>query len=499
MINRGIGTNQSAQARGLCLVFGASGYIGSHLVPRLVAEGVRVRACSRHPAVLEARGWQGVEIRAADVLAPETLPAVLEGVEVAYYLVHSMGAGRHFGRLDLEAAQNVAAAAARAGVRRIVYLGGLVPQDAASEHIVSRRDTGEVLRRGSVPVTEVRAGIIVGPGSAAFEVMRDLVFHLPVMVTPRWVRAKSPPIALDNLLVYLVRLPWIEETASRCFDAVGPETLSYAEMMRILAQTAGRRPPWIIPVPVLTPRLSSYWLRLVTSVPTSIARALIEGLKHDFQGDDTDLRRLVPQPLLGFREAVEAAFAIERECGVVSRWTEGVFVLRDRHIDYSYYAKRASGSAETRVDPAAVWRVVSSIGGDNRYYYLNSLWALREWMDWAVGGPGLRRGRRHPSEVRVGDQIDSWKVIGVEPERRLTLVFGMRAPGAGVLEFELCPRASGGTTLSATAYWHPAGVWGLLYWYSLEPAHRVIFTGLTREICRRAEQDISLARKAETA
>lgn len=475
--------------RGLCLVFGASGYIGSHLVPRLVAEGVQVRATSRDPRVLAARGWSGVEIVAADALVPQTLPPALEQVEVAYYLVHSMAAGRDFGRLDLEAARYFASAAAAAGVRRILYLGGLVPEDAASEHIVSRRDTGEVLRRGSVPVTEVRAGIIVGPGSAAFEVMRDLVFHLPVMVTPRWVQARSPPIALENLLTYLARVPWLEETAARRFDAAGPETLTYGEMMRILAETAGRRPPWIIPVPLLSPRLSSYWLRLVTSVPTRIARALIEGLRHDFEADDAELRRLVPQRLLGFREAVQAAFDIERRGGGVTRWTEGAFAVRNRHIDYGFYAKQASGSAETKAEPAAVWRLVAAIGGDNRYYYLNTLWSIREWMDWAIGGPGLKRGRRHAQAVRVGDQIDSWAVMGVEPERRLSLAFGMRAPGAGMLEFELDPLAAGGTRLTATAYWHPAGVWGLLYWYSLEPLHLILFKGLTREICRRAEQD----------
>lgn len=492
-------TSDSAElagaGKGRCLVFGASGYIGSHLVPRLIDEGLPVRAVSRHPEVLEARGWTGVEIRAADALAPETLPAVLEGVEVAYYLVHSMAAGRAFGRLDLEAARNFARAAAQAGVRRIVYLGGLVPEEAESEHIVSRRETGEVLRRGLVPVTELRAGIIVGPGSAAFEVMRDLVLHLPVMVTPRWVQAKSPPIALDNLLAYLVRVPWIEAAASRCFDAAGSETLTYGEMMRILAEVAGRRPPWIIPVPVLTPRLSSYWLRLVTSVPTNIARALIEGLRHDFHAEDAELRRLVPQRLLGFRESVETAFAIERGGGVVTRWTEGAFAVRERHIDYAYYAKQASGQAETWADPAAVWGVVSAIGGENRYYYLNSLWSIREWMDWAIGGPGLRRGRRHSREVRVGDRIDYWTVIGAEPERRLTLGFGMRAPGAGVLEFELEPRPKGGTRLRATIYWHPAGVWGLLYWLSLEPAHLLLLRGLPREICRRAERDAGAARR----
>ncbi len=475
------------QRPGRHLVFGASGYIGSNLVPRLLAEGIPVRAAARRVEALEARNWQGVEIRAADALDPESLDAVLEDIDTAYYLVHSMAAGRDFGRLDLEAARNFAAAAEQAGVRRIVYLGGLVPDDADSEHIISRRDTGAVLREGRTPVTELRAGIIVGPGSAAFEVMRDLVFHLPVMITPRWVRAKSPPIALENLLDYLVRVPQFDASAGRIFDAVGPETLTYEEMMRVVADVAGIRGPRILPVPVLTPRLSSYWLKFVTSVPTNVARALIGGLKHDFSGDVAALQWLVPLELLDFRESVEAAFAAERDSRVEARWVEGAFSVRKGRVDYAFYAKRASGSAVTAASAASVWRVVSAIGGSNRYYYLDWLWTLREVLDWLVGGPGLKRGRRDRERLRIGDHVDSWEVIGVEPERRLTLAFGMRAPGAGVLEFDIAPESGNATRVTATAYWHPAGALGLAYWYALEPAHRVIFKGLTREICRRAE------------
>jgi uncharacterized protein YbjT (DUF2867 family) len=467
------------------LVFGASGYVGSSLVPRLAREQLRVRACARSRKVLEARGWAGVELAEADALAPETLPAPLAGIEIAYYLVHSMAAGRDFGRLDLQAAEHFAAAAAQAGVKRIVYLGGLVPPDADSEHIVSRRETGDRLRAGPVPVTEIRAGIIVGPGSAAFEVMRDLVLHLPVMVTPRWVRAKSPPIALDNLLEYLVRIAFVTEAAGRTYDAGGPEVLSYEDMMRQLADAAGKRRPLIVPVPVLSPRLSSYWLGLVTAVPASVARALIGGLKHDFAADDAELRRLVPQRLLTFRESVETAFAAERAHTVAARWTEGAFSMRGFRHDHAYYAKKASGSALADAPPAAVWRQVTAIGGDNRYYYMNGLWWLREFMDWCVGGPGFTRGRRHPTELRVGDVIDYWTVVGLEPERRLTLHFGMKAPGTGVLEFELEPVGER-TRVTITAYWHPRGIWGLAYWYALVPAHLFIFRGWTRAIAQRA-------------
>ncbi len=490
----------SGSSENRCLVLGASGYIGSHLVPRLLDEGIRVRATSRNLASLETRGWGDAELAEADALVPEGLDAALAGIETAYYLVHSMGAGKDFGRLDLEAAANFAAAAARAGVARIIYLGGLVPAGAASEHIVSRRATGDALRRGSVPVTELRAGIIVGPGSAAFEVMRDLVYHLPVMVTPRWVRAKSPPIALDNLLMYLVRLPQIPAAEGRVFDAGGPETLTYEQMMRILAQEGGRRPPIVIPVPVLSPKLSSYWLRLITAVPTNIARALIEGLKHDFSADDAELRDLVPQHLLGFREAVAAVFAAERASEpVVARWVEGAFAVRQQRIDYAYYAKRASAAQETTAPPAAVWSVLRGIGGENGWFYLKALWQLRETLDWLAGGPGRQHGRRHPTELRVGDRIDSWKVLGIEPGRRLSLAFGMRAPGAGMMEFDLKPLADGGARLTMTAYWHPAGVWGLMYWYAFAPAHGVVFSGTVKEICRLAEREAQNARRPSAA
>ncbi|MFP4146224.1 MAG: DUF2867 domain-containing protein [Halorhodospira sp.] len=471
----------------LYAVLGASGYIGSHLVGDLLEAGCRVRAIARNRDVLAARGWEGAELAAADALKPETLLEALRGADIAYYLVHSMGAGKSFGELDLKAAHNFAQAAAEAGVQRIVYLGGLVPESASSAHIISRRQTGDALRESPVPVTELRAGIIVGPGSAAFEVMRDLVLHLPVMVTPRWVFAKSPPIALQDLLEYLRRAPQIPETADRILDTAGPEHLTYLQMMRILAEEAGRRPPRIIPVPLLTPKLSSYWLRLVTAVPTPIARALIEGLREDYTADDSEIRRLVPQRLLDFRGAVRDAFRAERDNAVAARWTEGAFMYRDYRLDYSYYAKKAQRSASTSASPEAVWPVVMAIGGENRYYYANALWRIRETLDWLLGGPGRNYGRRHPTELRLGDMVDSWRVVGLEPERRLTLWFGMRAPGSGVLEIELKPLSRGGTEITVSNHWHPAGVWGLLYWYALLPSHSWIFSGLARSIASRAE------------
>ncbi|MDA0256900.1 MAG: NAD(P)H-binding protein, partial [Chloroflexi bacterium] len=272
------------------LVLGASGYVGSHLVPRLIEAGHEVRASSRDAEVLTGRGWDA-ELVSADALRPETLVAALHGVDVVYYLVHSMAAGGDFAALDRTAAANVRDAAARGGVRRIVYLGGLQPPEGSSEPLHSRRETGDTLRAGPVPVTELRAGIVVGPGSAAFEVIRDLVYHLPVMVTPRWVRSRTQPIALDDLLEYLVRLPDVQETAGRTLDVGGPETLSYEEMLRGFAEVVGRRLR-IVRVSVLSPRLSSYWLDFVTAVPASVARPLVDGLRHDLLADDAEIRQL---------------------------------------------------------------------------------------------------------------------------------------------------------------------------------------------------------------
>lgn len=474
-----------ARTDGCWLVFGASGYIGGHLVPRLLAEGRSVRAVARNPAVLEGRGWTGAELASADALDPETLPPVLENVDVAYYLVHSMAAGRGFSQLDHEAAKNFGEAAKAAGVRRVVYLGGLIPEGVRSEHLRSRADTGAVLRDCGVSVTEIRAGIIVGPGSAAFEVIRDLVNNLPAMITPRWVHCKTPPIALENLLEYLVRVPEVPETADGTYDVAGPEMLSYEDLMRQFGDMVGRKTR-ILPVPVLSPGLSSYWLGLVTAVPSSVARALIGGLDHDIPADPEPLRALVPQRLLTYREAVEASLKIERDNALASRWVEGALMFRGFRSDHAYYAKKASGSAVAAATQKVVWRVVNTVGGRNRYFSLNFLWTLREILDWVVGGPGLNRGRRDPVRLRPGDYVDSWQVVAMEPPERLTLGFGMRAPGSGVLEFEVKPEPNG-SRVTVTTYWHPAGVWGLLYWYASAPFHLFVFRSMAEAIARRAE------------
>lgn len=470
----------------LDLVFGASGYIGSYLAPFLRDEGRQVRASSRKIEVLEARGWQGIELCEADALQPDTLDAALSGVDTAYYLVHSMAAGKAFPELDAKAARNFAEAAARQHVRRIVYLGGLIPKQAQSTHLRSRAETGDILREGRVPVTELRAGMIIGPGSAAWEVIRDLVNHLPVMVTPRWVSSRSTPIALANLLRYLADIPSHEETAGETYDVAGPDVLTYGEIMRQYGALVGKR-PLIVPVPVLTPRLSSYWLRLVTSVPTPVARALIDGLSQDVIAEDDRLAALIPQELLSFEAAAREALEADRTHAVPAHWVEGSYACEDFRPQYSFYSKQADGSAETSATAASIWAVLCRIGNDGDFFYGYLLWWLRRALDWIVGGPSFRRRRRHPEELRVGDVVDAWRVIALEPQKRLTLLMEMKGPGFGVLEFTI--REQGDRRqIHMRAHWHPAGVWGLLYWYSLLPAHVFLFSGTTRRIARRAER-----------
>jgi uncharacterized protein YbjT (DUF2867 family) len=480
------------------LVLGASGYVGSNLVPYLAARGSIVRAAARPREALAAREWPGIELAEADALVPETLDAALREIDVAYYLVHSMGAGRDFPDIDRRAAANFRAAAERANVRRIVYLGGLDPGGGASKHLASRLETGALLREGRVPVTEVRAGMIIGPGSAAFEVIRDLVFHLPAMVTPRWVRSRSQPIALDDVLEYLSRLPSLPEAAGAIYDVGGPEVLTYEELMRQFGELVGRRPR-ILPVPLLTPQLSSYWLNLVTAVPTNVARALIEGLEHDVLADDAAIRKLLPLDLRKYRDAAAAALAAERTGPNGRRWTEGSMLHRRHRPDFAYYAKQMSGVAVTTASIESAWRTVCAIGGENGYYFLDGMWWLRGQLDRLAGGTGLSPGRRDPHDVAVGDTIDFWRVVAVEPRKRMTLLAEMKMPGSGTLEFDLEPAGPDRTLIRVTGYFHPAGAPGLAYWHALWPAHRLIFDGFAPAIAREAERTEALARERSPA
>lgn len=473
----------------LWLVFGASGYVGRNMVVHLVSQGMRVRAAARQCSSMDAEGWSDVDQVRADALDPVTLAPALEGVEVAFYLVHSMAGGRGFPTRDREAAGNFAQAAAAAGVKRIVYLGGLAPERADTEHLASRVETGEILRAGSVPVIELRAGIIIGPGSAAFEVMRDLVAHLPVMVAPRWVSVSSPPVALADLLNDLSELAQRPEAEGQVFETGGPERLTYAAMMCQLAQALGRRNPVIVPVPLLTPKLSSYWMNLVTGVPAPLARALIGGLRHDLYADDASLRALVPRTCLGFDAAVAAALAAERKILSGEQWREGAFDLRGYRHDISFYGKRMTLTRDCAAPPPAVWRALEGFAAQGKgHFALTPVWRLHAVMNRLMGrkNPGSRRQAGALVEEEV---FGVWRVHRVQPGVRLTLTSRLRAPGKGGMEIAVAPSTTGGSRITLVLHWHPAGVWGLLYWFLFWPVHAAELRALLNRLARAATQE----------
>jgi uncharacterized protein YbjT (DUF2867 family) len=475
------------------LVAGATGYIGRRLVPALLAAGHRVRALARAPERAAATLPPGVRIVPGDVLRPETLEAALAGVEAAYYLVHSMeGDEFSFEERDRRAARNFGAAAAAAGVQRIIYLGGLGNERTRlSAHLRSRQEVGAILAASGVPVTEFRAAVIIGAGGASFEMLRELTERLPVMVCPRWVTSPIQPIALADVLAYLVRCLDVPATAGRVLEIGGPEVMTYQQMMQRFARLRGTR-RLIVRVPVLTPRLSSYWVDIVTSVPAAVARPLIEGLRSPVVVRDPSARELLPLPLTSFDDAVRVALAESRpgrrELPLV--WVGRVpgrlrDVLRDRVWPPVLSDSRALPVA---APPAAVYREFTRIGGRNGWYYLDWAWRLRGGLDRLAGGPGLDRLTPYPEALSPGDRRDFWHVLEVDAGRRLRMRALMRLPGVAELEWSVAPRLGGRSTLYQTARFRPRGPLGRVYWYGLYPMHMLIFRGMAETIARRAER-----------
>ncbi len=470
------------------LVTGATGYIGGRLVPRLLEAGHRVRCLAREPRKLDGRPWASdprVEIVAGDTSDIASLRRALEGCGAAYYLVHSMvAAGHEYAERDRTMARAFARAAEDTGLERIVYLGGLGELGAGlSEHLASRREVEELLASGQTPVTVLRAAMIIGSGSASFEILRYLVERLPVMVTPRWVSTESQPIAVRNVVQYLVDCLGVPETSGQTLDIGGPDVLSYRELMRIMAEERGLRRRYVVPVPVLTPRLSSLWIHLVTPISHRIARPLAEGLRNRVVCRNDDARRLMPQDLLTVREAIRCR---PRPGGPRRGRDELVDGGPDPRRPRLGGRDRLHGPPGARVEapPEAVWRAVVRIGGGHGWYAADGLWRLRGWMDRLVGGPGLRRGRRDPDEVGYGEALDFWRVTGLEKSRRLSLRAEMKLPGEALLEFTLAPEGAG-TRLTQTARFRPRGLLGLAYWYAVLPLHAVVFAGMLRGICVR--------------
>ena len=481
----------------LILVTGATGYVGGRLVPRLLEAGYRVRCLVRDPARLQGRAWLAqVEIVSGDVFKPQSLYDAMQGVSAVYYLVHSLGGGSDFSERDLVAARHCAEAAKAAGVRRIIYLGGLGdPQSNLSPHLRSRQGTGEALREAGVPVTEFRAAVIVGSGSLSFEMIRYLTERLPVMICPRWVFTRVQPIAIRNVLDYLVAALGSVESAGRVLEIGGQDVLTYAGMMTGFAKARGLKRR-LISVPVLTPRLSSYWVHLVTPIPAAIAQPLIKGLGNEVVVRDDTARRLFPAiELLDYETAVRLALGKIETHGVETVWSDSLTSSQGETTPVALITNEGMiierRQRTVAVSPEAVYRSFTALGGDRGWLYLDWTWQVRGVIDRLCGGVGMRRGRRDPQDLRVGDALDFWRVEAVEPNRSIRLRAEMKVPGLAWLEFRSVAQPDGSTLLTQTAFFEPKGLLGLLYWYILYPVHSLIFSGLIREIAKSAQRYIS--------
>jgi uncharacterized protein YbjT (DUF2867 family) len=475
----------------LILIAGATGYVGGRLLRRLEARGEKVRCLARRPEFLRGRTTPSTEIVAGDILDAASLPPALRGVDTAYYLIHSLGSAGSFEEEDRTGAANFAAAAREAGLRRIIYLGGLGEDaDGLSPHLRSRHEVGQILRSSGVAVIEFRASIILGSGSLSFELIRALVERLPVMVTPRWVRVPAQPIAINDVLDYLLAALDTGPGAAAIFEIGGPDIVSYGDLMREYARQRGLRRA-MVPVPVLTPRLSSLWLGLVTPVYARIGRKLIDGVRNPtLVRDPAALRTFAVRPV-GMRDAVAQAIGHEDRESAETRWMEAVSATcsprpwggvrtGNRLVDVR--------SARVVAPPDVAFGPIQRIGGKTGWYYGDWLWRLRGGLDILAGGVGLRRGRRHPVELRAGDTLDFWRVEEYEPGRRLRLLAEMKLPGHAWLEFTVEPDR-GGSLIVQKAVFDPRGLAGLAYWYGVWPLHRLVFGGLIRNLARAARRE----------
>ncbi|TXN31451.1 SDR family oxidoreductase [Lacisediminihabitans profunda] len=482
---------------GTALVTGATGYIGGRLVPRLLAAGYTVRVLVRDPGKLTDVPWaRDVQIVTGDLGDASTLVPAVEGVSVLYYLVHSMGGKGDFERTERTAATNAARAAKAAGVERIVYLGGLHPDGKLSPHLRSRAEVGRILLESGVPTAALQAGVVIGSGSTSFEMIRHLTDVLPYMPAPKWVRNFIQPIAIRDVLYYLVEAAGLPADVNRTFDIGGPDVLRYGQMMNGYALEAGLKQRPIASLPVLTPWLASQWVNLVTPIPRALAVPIIASLQYDCVVHEHDIEKFIPDPeggLTRYRTAVKLALERMRDGEVVTSWQNSAvrgapsdLLPSDPdwtgHTVYTDLRER-----DTDAPAGEVWRVIEGIGGDNGWYSFPLAWAVRGWADKIVGGVGLRRGRRNPDHLHAGDALDFWRVEELRRGSFLRLRAEMKVPGQAWLELSVTPNSRGGSHYRQRAVFFPRGLAGRLYWFSILPFHGVIFSGMADKITRTAE------------
>ena len=476
------------------LVTGVTGYIGGHLAPRLVAEGYHVNALARDPSRLEHKNWQDhVEVYKGDVLDPVTLAPALEGVSAAYYLIHSMQGNPDYRERDIQAARTFSEAVKQAGVKHIVYLGGLGdPTSELSRHLQSRQQTGDALRSAGVPVTEFRAGMIVGSGSASFEMLRYLTERVPIMICPRWVFTRGQPISKDDTIDYLVAaLDRPPESDGRIVEIGGRDILTYGEMMTAYARARGLR-RFVIPVPVLTPRLSSYWVHLVTPISSDLAAPLIQGLRNELVVRDPSAAELFPEiSPVDYATAIDRSLEPLQSDALDTYWREAA-ENNEQLNRFLPFTVREGMIIEARkivvnASPKQVFDAFTSLGGDQGWLYFNWAWRLRGALDRMIGGVGLRRGRPTGRQLQVGDKIDFWRVDAVEDNRLLRLRAEMKTPGNAWLQFSTRSIDDSKTELKQVAYFAPKGLLGWIYWYAQYPLHAIMFSGILRRLKDRAQ------------
>ncbi len=479
----GVGVKSFERTNERILLTGATGYVGGRLLHALKEDGHKARCLARHPEALLRRVAPSTTVVAGDVLDRESLCAAMEGVHTAFYLVHSMSSKEGFEEEDRRAASAFASAAHRAGVTKIVYLGGLGQGEGLSAHLRSRQEVGRILRESGTPTVEFRASIILGSGSFSFEMIRALVERLPVMITPRWVKTPTQPIAIEDVIAYLLQAIKLEVSESRIFEIGGSDRVSYQDLMREYARQGGLK-RLMIPVPVLSPRLSSLWLGFVTPVFARIGRELVDGLRNETVVRDASALKVFPIRPRGLRKSLERALANEDREFAQTRWSDAFSSIGpERKWGGVQFVRRFVDTRSMHVpcSPETAFRPVERLGGTTGWYYANWLWSLRGLLDLMVGGVGMRRGRRDPEHLLPGDTIDCWRVEEAEDRRLLRLSAEMRLPGRAWLQFELEPDGSG-TLLRQTAIFDPVGLLGRLYWYLLYPVHQILFQGMLRGI-----------------